>query len=73
MLASWESAMALTMNRPRRRPSPRLVRSVPSRWKGWKSRSIAFGGTAGPVLVTDRTAREFFVPVVIATRPPGVL
>lgn len=72
-VAPWASAMAWTMDRPRPRPSPQLVRCGPSRWNGWKSRSMAVAGTAGPVLATVRTAREFAVLVVTSTRPPGTL
>src|ERR1022692_3390637 len=73
MLARCASAMACTMDRPRPRPSPRFVRSVPSRWNGWKSRPIAVAETVGPVLATERTARESLVAVVTATRPRATL
>src|SRR5271170_6531327 len=48
MLALWASAMAWTMDSPRPRPSPRLVRFAASRWKGWKSRSSTAAGDRGP-------------------------
>src|SRR5215468_5603312 len=66
-------AMAWTMDSPRPRPSLWLVRSVPSRWKGRSSRSTAAAGTTGPVLITDRTAQEFLVPVTTSMYPPGTL
>jgi hypothetical protein len=56
MVASWAVAMARTMDSPRPSPSLRPVRAVPSRWNGWKSYSMAFGGTTGPVLATVSTA-----------------
>src|SRR5262249_47086780 len=49
-VASWAVAMAWTMDRPRPRPSAFCAESVPSRWKGSKSRWIWPGATTGPGL-----------------------
>ena len=73
MLAPCVSAMACTIDSPRPKPSPWLTRSAASRWNGWKRRSTAAGGTVGPVLATETTARPSRVPVLTSTRPPGTL
>jgi len=65
IVAAWAVAMARTMDRPRPWPPSRRAGRGPSRWKGWNRRSTSAAGMTGPELVTDRTAPEWLVLVVI--------
>src|SRR5439155_9758912 len=42
---------------------------VPRRSNGWKSRSMSWAGTIGPLFPTETTARSALVVVRTSTRP----
>ena len=71
--AAWAWAIAWTMDRPGQgRPRGRcgLRRAA---GKAAEYVEPAAAGTTGPVLVTDRTARESLIAVTTSTWPPGAL
>ena len=65
------AATAWTIESPRPRPLVPFVRSLSSRWNGWKSRSSSFGGIVGPVFSMVSRARPARVSVLTSMRPLG--